>query len=171
MGYHEPIAFKPYRFLILIFFICLTFVFGSCNQTTTGQDNNKNKDSIINSKAPQAKPKPVDPPESYVKSVMEEAEYIALINITSADSINQGIKVFNGKVLKSFKGKLKAGDLVSYFTINEMKHNGIHNDTLAVFLQRETEPEIIKGKNIYFNAVDNSSFEYTRFIDSLLTNK
>ena len=110
-----------------------------------------------------------DPPAEYVKRLIKESEYIALVKRTKVDSVYLADKINHVTILKSYKGNLKKDREVSYFVMSDMPYNKNTNDTLLIFLNKNKEPFTgLKGKKITFAAPDNSGFKYTKFIDSLL---
>lgn len=113
-----------------------------------------------------------NPPASYVEDLIKTSEYILLVRVTDVDSVFQAEKVNHAVVLKSFKGNLKKRVKISYFLMSDMPYIKNPNDTLLIFLDKNKEPSLgLADEKIYFGASENSSFKYTKFIDSLLNKK
>lgn len=159
-------------FLLVIFWLG----FAACRQ-----NGNKNvsdtvipKDSLplADKTLPSLETQYQEPPKSLIQHLKQEAPYVALLNVTTVDSVFNSEKVFSATILKSFKGKLKAGDSLKYIAINDMKYIKHPNDTLIVFLDKAKSPVLTTGgKAVFFFALENASFTGTKYLDSLLTKK
>lgn len=164
---------RKYACIFLLAFFWLGFTACQQNRSKDVSTTIIPKDSLplANQKLPSVEMQHQEPPKSLILQLKQQALHIALVNVTTVDSVYNSEKVFSAKILKSFKGKLKAGDSLKYMAMNDMKYIKHPNDTLIVFLDKAKSPVTTGGKAVFFFALENASFTGTKYLDSLLTKK
>ena len=165
---------RKYACIFLLVFFWLGFAACQQNRGKNVSDTVIPKDSLplADKTLPSVATQYQEPPKSLIQHLKQEALYIALVNVTTVDSVFNSEKVFSATILKSFKGKLKAGDSLKYMAMNDMKYIKHPNDTLIVFLDKAKSPVLTTGgKAVFFFALENASFTGTKYLDSLLTKK
>ncbi|RLJ76648.1 hypothetical protein [Pedobacter alluvionis] len=164
---------RKYACIILLTFLCIAFA--ACKQNKSKNLSStvviKDSSSIVDKNLPLAEEKYQDPPKSLIQNLKQQALHIVLVNVTTVDSVYNSEKIFSAKILKSFKGRLKAGDSLKYMAMNDMKYVKHPNDTLIVFLDKSKSPVSSGDKDVFLYALENASFIGNKYLDSLLTRK
>jgi len=139
----------------------------SCNTglTTKNQDTASKTDSITSSPLPEA---PV--PDDFIKDLQSMATDIVVVQLIKVDSTYESIKIFNGIIIKAYKGDLKPGAKISYAGMSEKNYGQHPADTLVAFLKQSSKPlNTFKNVKIYYSTVEeNAAIKYSNDIDSLL---
>jgi hypothetical protein len=115
----------------------------------------------------------VHPPVSFVKDLKKKASDVVEVQFIRVDSVYNSMKIFRTKVIKTYKGKLKEGELLSYVGMSERQYGASPKDTITAFLYKSEKPlKNFVDKNLYYSTVEeNGQMPSSRFLDSLLKKK
>ena len=164
-------------FLLVMLIFSLTGLL-SCNGSSENSEG-KTEDSIAKdtpvlqqqkSKSAEAE---VHPPVSFVKDLEKKASDVVKVQFIRVDSVYNSLKIFRTKVIKTYKGKLKEAELLSYVGMSERQYGASPKDTITAFLFKSQKPlKNFVDKNLYYSTVEeNGQMPSSRFLDSLLKKK
>lgn len=111
----------------------------------------------------------VFPPDNFVKDLKSNASDITLVTLTKVDSVFNAIKVFHAKVIKTYKGDLRSGEILKYIGMSELVYAKVPSDTLVVFLTKHQKALPHLTSKVYFSTVEeNAAIQPSARLDSLL---
>lgn len=172
------------RFYIAVF---LSLLMISCNSNSNKKKNKTPDTAIVPASpvvsdaiirdtvaAPATGPDEAEEPypsRSFISQLQVKSSDVVKIKLTRVDSIYLAIKIFRGIVMKVYKGKLKAGQQLSYISMSDRRCRNPPADTLVAFLFKSKKPmPNLPFKDIYHETVEeNGMMGYTERVDSLAT--
>lgn len=164
-------------FLLVMLIFSLTGLL-SCNGSSENSKG-KTEDSIakdtpvVQQQKSKSAETEVHPPVSFVKDLEKKASDVVKVQFIRVDSVYNSMKIFRTKVIKTYKGKLKEAELLSYVGMSERQYGPSPKDTITAFLYKSQKPlKNFVDKNLYYSTVEeNGQMPSSRFLDSLLKKK